>query len=69
MKPNLKEMLAEQRRYREVCLNIARQCRATATSDLAQRMSVDGGNGTLAELLNDAADAIEFSSHERKQNA
>ena len=43
---------------KEQCLNIADQCAATATSDLAASILVDGGNGTLRQLLNDAADAI-----------
>ena len=43
---------------KEQYLNIADQCAATATSDLAASILVDGGSGTLRELLNDAADAI-----------
>ena len=43
---------------KEQYLNIADQCAATATSDLAASILVDGGNGTLRQLLNDAADAI-----------
>ena len=39
-------------------LNVASQCAATATSELAKNVLVDGGSGTLRELLNDAADAI-----------
>ena len=42
----------------EQYLNIADQCAATATNDLAASILVDGGSGTLRELLNDAADAI-----------
>ena len=42
---------------KEQCLNIADQCAATATSDLAASILVDGGNGTLRQLLNYAADA------------
>jgi hypothetical protein len=40
-------------------LNVASQCRATATSDLAGSIAVDDGSGTLRELLNDAAYVIE----------
>jgi hypothetical protein len=43
----------------EKFLNIASQCRSTATSDLAGSIAVDDGSGTLRELLNDAAYAIE----------
>jgi hypothetical protein len=43
---------------KEQYLNIADQCAATATSDLAASILVDGGSGTLRQLLNDAADAI-----------
>ena len=39
-------------------LNVASQCAATATSELTTNVLVDGGSGTLRELLNDAADAI-----------
>lgn len=39
-------------------LNVADQCTATATSELAASILVDGGRGTLRQLLNDAADAI-----------
>ena len=39
-------------------LNVASQCAATATSELAKNVLVDDGSGTLRELLNDAADAI-----------
>ena len=39
-------------------LNVASQCAATATSELAKNVLVDDGSGTLHELLNDAADAI-----------
>lgn len=42
----------------EQYLNAADQCAATATSELAASILVDGGNGTLRHLLNDAADAI-----------
>ena len=42
----------------EQYLNVADQCAATATSELAASILVDGGNGTLRQLLNDAADAI-----------
>ena len=42
----------------EQYLNIADQCATTATNDLAASILVDGGSGTLRELLNDAADAI-----------
>lgn len=43
---------------KELYLDIAGQCTATATSELAASILVDGGNGTLRQLLNDAADAI-----------
>ena len=43
----------------EEFLNVASQCRATATSDLAGSIAVDDGRGTLRELLNDAAYVIE----------
>ena len=39
-------------------LNVASQCAATATSELAKNVLVDDGSGTLRELLNAAADAI-----------
>lgn len=42
----------------EQYLNVADQCSATATSELAASILVDGGSGTLRQLLNDAADAI-----------
>lgn len=42
----------------EQYLNVADQCSATATSELAASILVDGGGGTLRQLLNDAADAI-----------
>lgn len=42
----------------EQYLNVAGQCSATATSELAASILVDGGSGTLRQLLNDAADAI-----------
>lgn len=40
-------------------LNVASQCRATATSPLSAQIIVDGGSGVLRELLNDAAASIE----------
>jgi len=40
-------------------LNIANQCRATASHDLACNIAVDGGSGLLRELLIDAARVIE----------
>ena len=40
-------------------LNIAGQCRATASSPLAKNILVDEGNGLLTELLLDAARVIE----------
>jgi hypothetical protein len=40
-------------------LNIAGQCRATASSPLSKNIAVDGGGGLLCELLLDAAKAIE----------
>lgn len=43
---------------KEQYLNVADQCAATATSELAASILVDGGNGTLRQLLTDAADAI-----------
>lgn len=42
----------------EQYLNVADQCSATATNELAASILVDGGSGTLRQLLNDAADAI-----------
>lgn len=42
-------------------LNVADQCAATATSELARQVLVDGGSGLLRELLNDAADAIRWA--------
>jgi hypothetical protein len=41
-------------------LNVASQCRATASSPMSTQFMVDGGTGTLRELLTDAADAIEL---------
>lgn len=43
---------------KEQHLSVADQCDATATNDLAASILVDAGNGTLRQLLNDAADAI-----------
>lgn len=40
-------------------LNVASQCRATASDELSAKILVDGGSGTLRELLNDAASSIE----------
>jgi hypothetical protein len=40
-------------------LNVAAQCRATASSPLAKNILVDGGSGLLNELLLDAARIIE----------
>lgn len=45
-------------------LNIADQCTATATSDLATSILVDGENGTLRQLLNDAAYALKTQVRE-----
>lgn len=42
--------------------NVASQCDTTATSDLAACVMVDGGSGTLRELLRDAARAIRSGS-------
>lgn len=39
--------------------NVAGQCRATASSPIAHNVMVDGGSGSLSELLNDAAHTIE----------
>jgi len=44
---------------KDEALNIATQCRATAGHPLTQKMLVDGGNGLMSELLNDAARVIE----------
>jgi hypothetical protein len=43
----------------EEALNIAAQCRATASHSLAYKITVDGGSGLLTELLLDAARVIE----------
>jgi hypothetical protein len=40
--------------------NVASQCAATATSDIAASVLVDGGSGTLRALLNDAAAALRY---------
>lgn len=40
-------------------LNVASQCRATASHPISQQIEVDGGNGTLFMLLMDAAHSIE----------
>ena len=53
----------------EEFLNVASQCRATATSDLAGRIEVDDGRGTLRELLNDAAYVIEKALAQPEQPA
>jgi hypothetical protein len=42
-----------------VALNIAAQCRATASDAIAANIIVDAGSGTLRELLLDAAQALE----------
>lgn len=39
-------------------LSVADQCAATASNDITALILVDGGSGTLRELINDAADAI-----------
>ena len=44
---------------KEEALNVAGQCRATASHPLAYNISVDGGSGLLRELLIDAAKVIE----------
>jgi hypothetical protein len=44
---------------KDEALNIAGQCRATASSPLSKKIAVDGGNGLLCELLLDAAKSIE----------
>jgi hypothetical protein len=48
-------------------MNIASQCRATASSPLAQNILVDGGGGFLAELLLDAAKAIQMLAESAEQ--
>ena len=50
-------------------LNVASQCAATATSELTTNVLVDGGSGTLRELLNDAADAIRAGWGQQAQAA
>jgi len=44
---------------KDEALNIAAQCRATASHSLACKITVDGGSGLLTELLLDAARVIE----------
>ena len=44
---------------KDEALNIASQCRATASHDLACNIVVDAGSGLLRELLIDAAMVIE----------
>jgi hypothetical protein len=44
---------------RDEVLNIAGQCRATASSRVAQGILVDAGSGCLRDLLLDAAKALE----------
>ena len=48
-------------------MNIATQCRATASDPLAKKILVDGGSGFLAELLLDAAKAIEALAEQPAQ--
>jgi len=43
----------------DIALNVASQCRATASSALAETIVVDAGSGLLRELLIDAAKTIE----------
>jgi uncharacterized membrane protein YgcG len=43
---------------KEQYLSVADQCAATASNDITASILVDGGSGTLRQLLNDAADAI-----------
>lgn len=50
-----------------VALNIASQCRATATSEIAQNILVDAGSGTLQELLLDAAIALENTTPQHRE--
>ena len=44
---------------RDELLNIAGQCRATASSKVAKDILVDAGSGCLRDLLLDAAKALE----------
>ena len=46
-------------------MNVASQCRATASADLCKNILVDGGSGFLFELLLDAAKAIETLAQEK----
>ena len=46
-------------------MNVASQCRATASADLCKKILVDGGSGFLFELLLDAAKAIETLAQEK----
>jgi hypothetical protein len=48
-------------------MNIASQCRATATSTLARNILVDGGGGFLTELLLDAAKAVQMLAESAEQ--
>jgi hypothetical protein len=50
-------------------MNVASQCRATASADLCKNILVDGGSGFLFELLLDAAKAIETLEQERALQA
>ena len=45
-------------------MNVASQCRVTASADLCKNILVDGGSGFLFELLLDAAKAIETLAQE-----
>jgi hypothetical protein len=47
---------------KEQYLSVADQCAATASNDITASILVDGGSGTLRQLLNDAADAIRAGS-------
>lgn len=48
---------------KDEAVNIAIQCRVTASNKISESILVDAGSGTLKELLSDAARAIE-STHE-----
>jgi hypothetical protein len=50
-------------------MNVASQCRATASADLCKNILVDGGSGFLFELLLDAAKAIETLAQEKALQA
>lgn len=52
---------------RDEVLNIAGQCRATASSSVAQDVLVDAGSGCLRDLLLDAAKAIEALAPQKRE--